>query len=264
MEKYQEPLLCLQNISKSFRGLQALSGVNLSLYPGEILGLVGDNGAGKSTLIKILAGLHPPDAGRMFLRGREMDFRTFTVSRARSLGIETVYQERSLGEKQPLWRNIFAGRHRRNRMGFICVREEKQAAMEILRNHVGLRGQGITADSPVQVLSGGERQGLAIGRAMYFHSDIIILDEPTTALSLREVGRVLDFIRAIPAANRSCIFISHNMNHVHRAADRIVLMDRGRIRREFRKQDLNIAELAAQVASLSEESEDFPIPAEEN
>ncbi len=261
MKKAQQPLLQLQNISKSFRGVHALSDISLTVYPGEIVGLVGDNGAGKSTLIKILSGLHSPDTGRIFLRGQEIDFRTFTVSRARSMGIETVYQERSLGEKQPLWRNIFVGRHRRNCLGFIRVSEEKQAAMDILRNHVGLRGSGITADSPAHVLSGGERQGLAIGRAMYFHSDIIILDEPTTALSLREVDRVLDFVCDIPAENRACIFISHNMNHVHRVADRIILMDRGHIRGEFRKQDLNLAELAARVASAAEDVSDS---AEEN
>lgn len=221
------PLVELRRIRKSFHGAAALRDVDFSLYPGEVVALLGDNGAGKTTLVKILSGVTRADSGEMRIRGRAVDIRTYRVETARRLGIETVHQERSLGEKQPLWRNVFMGRHLKNRLGFIDVAREKAETLAILHGRLGLRGLGVDAEAEVGVLSGGERQGLAIGRAMHFKADIVILDEPTTALSLGEVGKVLDFIGRIKEAGKSCLFISHNMGHAYLAADRFFLLDRG-------------------------------------
>ncbi|HML53131.1 MAG TPA: ATP-binding cassette domain-containing protein [Solidesulfovibrio magneticus] len=229
------PLLELRDIRKSFGGVRALDGISLRLERGEVLALLGDNGAGKSTLVKILAGLHRPDAGAMRLRGEPVDFQAYDVETARCLGIETVHQERSLGERQALWRNVFVGRHLANRFGFIDVRREKAVAMDLLRRELGLRGAGLDADATVSVLSGGERQGLAIVRAMHFQSDILILDEPTTALSLKETRKVLDFMGHVREAGRACLFISHNMRHAYMAADRFLVLDHGRVAAAFSK-----------------------------
>lgn len=216
-------------IAKSFGAVDALTGVTLELKKGEVLALLGDNGAGKSTLIKVLSGFHRPDLGEMEIGGRRIDWSRYDVRRAREIGVETVYQERSLGERQPLWRNVFVGRHLVNAFGMIDVRREKSETMKLLTEIVGLRGVGIHADASVATLSGGERQGLAIARAMYFDASIIILDEPTTALAVGEVEKVLSFVERIRKEGRSCIFISHELPHVYRIADRFALMEHGKI-----------------------------------
>lgn len=244
-------LLSLRGISKAFNGVAALKSIDLDLFPGEIIGLVGDNGAGKSTLIKILSGVHAPDAGRLLVRGRQVGFKTYDVRRARRLGIETVFQDHALGEKQPLWRNIFMGRPITNRLGFLRVREQKRATLEILRRQVGLPGAGIDVDGLVRTLSGGERQGLAIGRAMYFDAAIIILDEPTTALSLKEVDRVLAFVDRVVRHGKACIYISHNMQHVYRLAHRVVVLDRGTVAGEYPKKELSLEQLGARLMQIA-------------
>lgn len=220
-------LLSLDKISKSFGAVRSLLEISFDLGHNEILGVIGDNGAGKSTLIKILAGVFPPDTGSLLIDGEPVAFKKYTSARARRLGIETVHQDRSLAEKQPLWRNVFVGRHLKNPLGFIRVQEEKAETLKILHEIIQFTAAGLNADAPVSVLSGGERQGLAIGRAMYFQSRLVILDEPTTALSLRETEKVLGFIKTIKEAGKSCIFISHNIAHVFAVADRFLVMDRG-------------------------------------
>lgn len=244
-----QPLLSLSGISKCFNGIESLQAVDLELYPGEILGLVGDNGAGKSTLIKILSGVYKPDKGQLVVRGREVDFADYTVHKARLAGIETVFQDGSFGEKQPLWRNVFIGRSLVNRLGFINVKKQKRITLEILKKHVGLGGPGLSCNAKVSTLSGGERQGLAIGRAMYFNSDIVVLDEPTTALSINEVEKVLDFIRSIAGSSRGCIFISHNMNHIARLASRVVVLDKGKTVDNFAIGDLSVTDVNRRVLS---------------
>lgn len=223
------PLLRLSSVSKSFGQIQALHKLDLSLNKKEIVALLGDNGAGKSTLIKIISGLIKPDFGYMFINDQNINFKNYSVSAARRLGIETVYQEKSLGEKQPLWRNIFIGRHITNRYGLINIKKEKKETLRILNNFVGLKGKSLQPETMVGNLSGGERQGLAIGRAMYFDSEIVILDEPTTALSLKEVDKVLSFARKIKEMGKSCIYITHNINHAYSIADRFIILDRGRV-----------------------------------
>ena len=221
----------------------------------EIVGLIGDNGAGKSTLIKIITGVQRPTSGKLYIRDRLIPWSDYSVRRAHELRIETVYQEKSLGEKQPLWRNFFAGRQITNRWGFIDVRKEKEIANQILLDTIGFRGVGIDADSTVSKLSGGERQGVAIGRAMHFDADLIVLDEPTVALALKEVRKVLDFIERIRTSGRACIYIEHNLAHVHELADRLVVIDRGEIVSDIKRGEMSLHQLTDHLLALQARKE---------
>ena len=233
----------MENIHKYFGKVVALKGVDFHVGGNEVVGLIGDNGAGKSTLVKILTGVYPPTIGDMYIRDEKISFRNYDVKTAHKMGIETVYQERSLGEKQPLWRNIFIGRQITNKFGFIDVKKEKEIAQYIMLDLIGFRGAGITVDSKVKVLSGGERQGISIGRAMYFNADLIVLDEPTVALSLKEIRKVLNFIQKIKDSNRSCVYISHTISHVYEVSDRFVIIDRGEIVANFMKKEVSLNDL---------------------
>jgi simple sugar transport system ATP-binding protein len=228
------------NIEKYFGVVCALKDIDLKVGRNEIVGLIGDNGAGKSTLVKILTGVFPPSSGELYIAGRKVDLGSYNVKRAHALGIETVYQDKSLGEKQPLWRNFFIGREICYPLGFINVKKEKEIASEIMVKTIGFRGAGITVDSNVSKLSGGERQGVAIGRAMHFEAELIILDEPTAALSLKEVRKVLNFVHKIKAAGKACIYISHNLADVYEISDRFVIMDRGKIVADKPKGDVSL------------------------
>ena len=245
-----EPVVRLENVQKFFGPIQALKDISLAIGHNEIVGLIGDNGAGKSTLIKVMTGVQPPTSGRIFIRGREIDLADYSVRMAHELSIETVYQDKSLADKQPLWRNFFVGRQITNRLGYINIRKQKQIADQILKGAIGFRSAGITVDSTVAHLSGGERQGIAIGRAMHFDSDLIILDEPTVALAVAEVRKVLDFVRRIKENGRACIYIEHNLAHVHEVADRLIILDRGRIVSEIRPRDMSVMELTEYLIDL--------------
>lgn len=224
-----EPIVKLENVSKYYGKIESLKDISLEIGSNEIVGLIGDNGAGKSTLIKVLTGVEKPTSGTIHVRGKKIDAENYSVKEAHRLKMETVYQDSSLGEKQPLWRNFFVGRPITNRLGFIDVKAEKRVANDIMRSTIGFRGVGIDVETAVSQLSGGERQGVVIGRAMHFESDLIILDEPTAALALKEVRKVLDFIRSIKDRGRACIYIEHNIHHVHEVCDRLIVLDRGRI-----------------------------------
>ena len=240
----------LQGVQKFFGAVQALRDIDFSVGRNEIVGLIGDNGAGKSTLIKVLTGVLSPSSGRIFVRDQELDLTDYSVRMAHDLSIETVYQDKSLAEKQPLWRNFFVGRQITNRFGFIDIRRQKQIADQILKHAIGFRGVGITVDSTVANLSGGERQGIAIGRAMHYKADLIVLDEPTVALAVAEVRKVLDFVRRIKASGRACIYIEHNLAHVHEVADRLVVLDRGAIVTEVLPKDMSVMELTEYLIEL--------------
>jgi simple sugar transport system ATP-binding protein len=231
------------HIEKYFGLVCALKDINLAVGRNEIVGLIGDNGAGKSTMVKVLTGVFPPTSGALKIAGQAVNLGTYNVKRAHALGIETVYQDKSLGEKQPLWRNFFIGREICYPLGFINVRKEKEIANEIMVKTIGFRGVGITVDSNVLKLSGGERQGVAIGRAMHFDAELIILDEPTVALSLKEVRKVLNFVHKIKAAGKACIYISHNLADVYEISDRFAIMDRGKIVADKPKQDISLKAL---------------------
>jgi simple sugar transport system ATP-binding protein len=235
--------LRMVDIEKYFGLVCALKSINFEVGHNEIVGLIGDNGAGKSTLVKILTGVFPPTSGELYIAGEKVDTNSYSVKKAHALGIETVYQDKSLGEKQVMWRNFFIGREMTYPLGFLKVKEEKRIASEIMVNTIGFRGKGIGVDSKANILSGGERQGVAIGRAMHFEADLIILDEPTVALSLKEVRKVLNFVHKIKDSGKASIYISHNLADVYEISDRFIVIDRGEIVASIAKAEISLKEL---------------------
>ena len=231
----------LRHISKSFGGVRVLKDVNLDLWTGEVVGLLGDNGAGKSTLIKIITGVHAPDEGEILFDGHPVS--GLDVQKARRLGVETVFQERALADQLPLWRNIFIGRAESGPMGFLKVGHMRQITADLMSESMGFTSAVLTPDTAVMGLSGGERQGLSIVRALHFQAEIIILDEPTMGLSLKETDKLIHFVEGIRAAGKSAIFIDHNIFHVYSVADRIVVLDRGRIAGQFPTSRYSLTEL---------------------
>jgi simple sugar transport system ATP-binding protein len=233
------------DIHKSFGEIVALDQINFEVGHNEVVGLLGDNGAGKSTLIKILTGYHSPDKGEMYFKGKKVE--DFSVAKARDLGIETVYQEKALADQQSLWRNIFMGRETINNAGFLGIKEMKAETSKVMVELMGFTSTAVSPDSVVKTMSGGERQGVAIARALYFEAELIILDEPTMSLSLSETKKVLEFVEQITKAGKSCIFIDHNVYHVYPVADRIVILDRGHIAGQFLKKDISLEDLVERL-----------------
>jgi simple sugar transport system ATP-binding protein len=241
-------LLRLENVSKNFGKAEVLKNVNMTISTGEVVALVGDNGAGKSTLIKIITGVHQPSAGKVFVRGKPVQFGS--VSESRELGIEAVYQERALCDQQEMYRNIFAGREMVNRFGFMNIAKMREETADLLRHHIGLTSRAITVNSPVGGLSGGEKQSVAFARALHFDAELIILDEPTMGLAIKETEKVLNFVKGLAAKNKAAIFIDHNILHVYDAATRFVIIDRGEIAGEFRKDEITEKQLIEKMIDL--------------
>lgn len=249
-----DPVLQMKNISKTFGEVAALRDVNFEVGVNEIVGLLGDNGAGKSTLVKIITGYHPPDpGGEIYWKGQKVE--RLSVARARGLGIEVVYQERALADQQSLWRNIFMGRELSNRWGMLDLSAMQEETRKLMTSTMGFTSSAISPDSVVKTFSGGERQGVAITRALYFQAELIILDEPTMGLSLSETRKALDFVAGIKAAGKSCIFIDHNIFHVHPVADRIVVLDRGTVAGQFMKEELTLDELIDRLYRVAQTGE---------
>ncbi|HSR29311.1 MAG TPA: ATP-binding cassette domain-containing protein [Anaerolineae bacterium] len=245
-----EHRLELRNVSKSFGEVDALRNVDFQLGCNEVVGLLGDNGAGKSTLIKIVTGYHQPTEGEILFQGKKVE--DLTVPKARALGVETVYQERALAELQTLWRNIFLGRELSTKLGFLKVQDMKQETHRLMVESMGFTSVAVNPDSVIRTFSGGEKQGVAITRALYFDAEIIILDEPTMGLSLKETRRLLDFVRGIKAAGKSAIFIDHNVFHVYAVADRVVVLDRGQVAGEFMTKDITLDDLMDKMYQVAE------------
>ena len=247
-------ILEMRDICKSFGEVEALRHVDFAVGTNEIVGLLGDNGAGKSTLIKIITGYHYPDSGEFYFNDEKMEH--LTVARARQLGIETVYQERALADLQSLWRNIFMGRELAGPLGFLDVDKMRQETQRLMVGSMGFTSSAVMPESVVGSFSGGEKQGVAIVRALHFQAELIILDEPTMGLSLSETRKLLDFVRDIKKAGKACIFIDHNVFHVYSVADRVVVLDRGAVAGQFSTQDITLDQLmdkmyrVAQTGSL--------------
>ncbi|MEM0377336.1 MAG: ATP-binding cassette domain-containing protein [Thermofilum sp.] len=220
-------LLEMRGIVKRFGPVEALKGVDFHVGRAEVVGLVGDNGAGKSTLVKIIAGVYQPDAGEIYWEGSPRIFRD--PGEARAAGIEIVYQHLALIDLLSIERNIFLGREPVRKIGPLAIlqrRRMSEEAMKVLQE-IGLKR--IRSPSVrVAKLSGGERQSVAIGRAMHFKAKLLLLDEPTAALSVRETRAVLDHILDVKKQGTSVVIISHNIYHVYEVADRIVVLDHGR------------------------------------
>jgi simple sugar transport system ATP-binding protein len=223
-----DPIIECRDLEKWYSGVHALKRVNFSIHMGEVVGLVGDNGAGKSTLIKILSGVHQRDRGEILMEGRAVSLRT--PKDAMRLGIETIYQTNSMVPTMSISRNLFIGREplKASLFGFGLLdtaRMRAESVTAIANVDLHLR----SPDALVGELSGGQRQGVAIARAMHFKSKVLILDEPTNHLSVKETNKVIGFVRGLKAQNVTGIFISHNMHHVFQSCGRIVAMARGEI-----------------------------------
>jgi len=231
----ENKLVKMVGIKKSFGTVQALKGIDFDVGYGEIVGLVGDNGAGKSTLIKILTGVFPPNEGDIFFEGRKETIDS--PKKARDLGIETVYQNLALIELMSISRNFFLGREIFNRFANLIPILNMRRMNQI--TETSLKDMGIairSVEETVSTLSRGERQSVAIGRAVHFGAKLLILDEPTAALSVRESRRVLDHVIEAKEKGVSVIFITHNMYHVYSVADRLIVLERGVKVGDFKKE----------------------------
>jgi simple sugar transport system ATP-binding protein len=220
------PLLEVRNLSKSFGAVQALRDLSMHVLPGEVVALAGDNGAGKTTLIKAVSGVYRPTSGKVLLEGEEMNFSS--PQEARERGIETIYQDLALADNLSIGANIFLGREpMTKRWGFLPVLDRKKMAdaaretMALLDFHVN------RLDAPVSNFSGGQRQAVAIGRAVYWNARVLIMDEPTAALGVPEQRKVISLIHQLKAQGRGVIFISHNLQDIFAVSDRIVVLRRG-------------------------------------
>jgi len=219
-----QPLLRLRGISKHFGAVQALYGVDLDLPAGQVTALVGDNGAGKSVLTKCIAGIHAPDEGQMFWEGREVHIRTPKDSA--SLGIETVYQDLALADNLDIVQNMFLGRERVSRALLDEDSMERAAAATL----ASLRVTTVRSiRQPVATLSGGQRQAVAVAKAVMWNSKLVMLDEPTAALGVAQTRMVLDLIKQLKAHGLAVMVISHNLNDVFEVADRVAILRLGRM-----------------------------------
>jgi simple sugar transport system ATP-binding protein len=221
------PLVEMVGIEKRFGAVTALDGVDLQVGSAEVVGLLGDNGAGKSTLIKILSGAVRPSAGEIRFKGQPVRFgSTRDAIRA---GIETIYQDSALVEQMSIGRNLFLGREPTRSLGPLrsIDRAYVRGTTRELMNRVGIV-KDLDPDTPIGRLSGGERQAIAIARAMFFEADLIIMDEPTNNLGVEEADGVMRFIREAKAAGHSIVLISHNIHHVFMVVDRVVVLRHGR------------------------------------
>jgi simple sugar transport system ATP-binding protein len=244
-------VLQLKNINKTFGEVAAVHHVNFEVGSNEIVGLLGDNGAGKSTLVKMITGYYAPDSGgEIYWKGKKVDH--LSVTKARQLGIEVVYQERALADQQSLWRNIFMGRELSTKWGALDVKGMQRETQKLMNTAMGFTSSAVTPESTVKTFSGGERQGVAITRALYFQAELILLDEPTMGLSLSETKKCLDFVAGIKAAGKAAIFIDHNIFHVYPVVDRIVVLDRGTIAGQFMKNEISLDELIERLYRVAQ------------
>jgi simple sugar transport system ATP-binding protein len=246
-------LLEVDAISKYYGNIVALKDVSTHVNAGEVTCVLGDNGAGKSTLIKILSGVHQHDAGRLLVDGEEVRFASPRDARAK--GIATVYQDLAMVPLMSIWRNFFLGAEPRKRRGPISVLDAAQAK-SIVRRELSEMGIAIRdPDQPVGTLSGGERQSVAIARAVYFGARVLILDEPTSALGVKQAGVVLKYVLQARDRGVAVIFITHNPHHAYPVGDRFVLLNRGQSLGSHTKSEIDQQELTRLMAGGRELAE---------
>ncbi len=249
----RQPILRIKDLQKHFGGLVAVDRLSMDIHAGEVLGLVGDNGAGKSTLIKMVAGVHCPDGGSMYFDGCEVAFRT--PLDARRHGIETIHQDLALCENLDAAVNIFLGREPVRRFGIFQLVDrahmiaETRAVMDQLAIYIP------NLECPVRDLSGGQRQAVAIARAIYWRARLMIMDEPTAALGVAEQRKVLELARTLRDRGVAVIMVSHNMQDVFAVADRIVIMRRGRKAGERMVSDTNVDEVVGLMVGTSPDTQ---------
>ena len=237
-----------KNVSKRYGNLTALDKVDFHIGKNEVIGLLGDNGAGKSTLIKMMSGVVAPDTGDVFVDGKETKISTRKQSE-QIAGIETIYQNSALCDDMTIIRNIFMGREITTFLGFMDHKKMEELSLEVLESGVHIAG----IDSPLKeigALSGGQKQAVAIARAVYFKRKILLLDEPTSALSVRETEKVLTYVTDLKKENVSSVIVTHNLYHAFQVCDRFVVMSHGKVVFEKSKQDTNIEEVTEQVIKI--------------
>jgi simple sugar transport system ATP-binding protein len=240
------PVISVKNLHKWYSGVHALKGVSLDVMPGQALGLVGDNGAGKSTLINILSGLHRQDDGEIMIEGKLADIRN--PKDAMRLGLETIYQYNSMVPIMSISRNMFIGREPLKwSMGGFGILDERKMREDSVAAIADVDLHLRSPDALVGELSGGQRQGVAIARAMHFKSKVMILDEPTNHLSVKETAKVIGFVQGLKKQGITSIFISHNMHHVFACCDRIVAMALGQIVLDKPTVDTSIEEVSEKL-----------------
>jgi simple sugar transport system ATP-binding protein len=244
------PLLEVRNVSKYFGNVVALKDVSVGVAAGQVTCVLGDNGAGKSTFIKILSGVHQHDEGQLLVEGEETRFGS--PREAKERGIATVFQDLATVPLMAIWRNFFLGSEPTKGIGplkWVDVRE----AQEIMVTELRKMGSDVRdPDQPVGTLSGGERQAVAIARAVYFGAKVLILDEPTSALGVKQSGIVLRYIAQARNRGVGVIFITHNPHHAFPVGDRFVILNRGRLMGDWRKQDISRDELVKQMSGGAE------------
>lgn len=236
----------LQHVSKVFGNVRALHDVSFAVNEGEVLGLVGDNGAGKSTLIKIVTGVYRPDQGRLLVQGRPVRFSS--PQAARSAGIETVYQDLALIDELSVWRNFYLGKEPTIGIGPLQLMNKGRMKRETVQ---GLANMGIRLrhpSEPVAVLSGGERQAVAIARTVHFGARLIILDEPTAALSVKETIRVLESVVAARDRGLAVILITHNLGQAYQVSDRLVMLEHGHVAGDFRRDETTVEDITTAIS----------------
>ncbi|MCV0423942.1 MAG: ATP-binding cassette domain-containing protein [Roseibium sp.] len=232
-----QPLLTVENVSKSFGGVQALRDGSFDLKRGEVLAIVGGNGAGKSTLIKVVAGAHVPDGGRIVIKGKEVPRSEHSVSHMQDCGIEVVYQDLALVPNMSAPYNLYLGRIPRKWGIFVDERKMREKTREVLKQLNVTTVQDLS--QPISSMSGGQQQSIAIGRAIAWGSDIVILDEPTAALGPNETAEVERLVEDVRDRHgTSFILISHNLDQVRRLADRILVTHHGVTSREFKRDEI--------------------------
>jgi simple sugar transport system ATP-binding protein len=222
-----EAMLEVRGLTKRFGGLTAVDRMDMQVFPGEVVGLLGDNGAGKSTLIKMVSGVYHPDEGQILFQGREV--RMASPADALDLGIETLYQDLALAENLDVFSNIFMGREKTRRfLGIIPVLDHQSMHDESKKVLDRLEIEIPSLRNLIKTLSGGQRQAVAIGRSIYWNAKLLIMDEPTAALGVQEQRKVLDLVRLLRGQGIPIIIISHQMYDIFSVTDRLVVMRRGR------------------------------------
>jgi simple sugar transport system ATP-binding protein len=244
--KAAEPLVKLIDAGKNYGSIIALSDISLEVSGGEVMCVLGDNGAGKSTLIKIIAGLHQPSVGTYEVEGTPVHFSS--PREALERGIATVYQDLAVVPLMPVWRNFFLGNEKRKGLGMDIPFMKKTCKQELLDMGIDLRD----VDQPIGTLSGGERQCVAIARAVHFGAKVLILDEPTAALGVKQAGVVLKYIIQARERGLGVIFITHNPHHAYPVGDRFLLLNRGRSIGYYKKEQVTLEELTGLMAGGSE------------
>src|SRR6056297_940829 len=222
-----EPLLEVKNITKRFGGLVAVDNVNMKVFPGEVIGILGDNGAGKSTLIKVISGVYHADAGKIYFNNQMI--RINNPMEALRIGIETIYQDLALAENLNVYSNIFLGREKLKKyLGFIDVLDHDYMLNESKKVLKRLDIQIPSLRNKIINLSGGQRQAVAISRSIYWDAKLLIMDEPTAALGVVEQEKVLNLVKTLSSQGVSVIVISHQMRDVFSVASRLIVMRRGK------------------------------------